>query len=544
MNLVYAISILFALAPLLVAILHITVGMVWRADFLLGRIDSVRSLVEEDQSPGSRNMYSQLVELFNHVKGFASDGKVEQMRDFYAVYPAWSREDKDRRGKLFGKGNGWRRKFRETSRYWLPAIFLCLIYFAGFSIGIDRMKCSNIENQKATASQTTAPAHPQMEACNAFPWITLVDPSQGAERNAYDAMLFAFLGSFVFNTGIMVRRVFVWDISGQMFWWAVYRTVLSVGLAYVLYYSTNQIDPRYFFLISTASVSILDSASRSLRAKLFQSDNVPKQADLNLQLVQGIDFWKEQRLMEEGVESVQHLATSDFVLLALHTRSPLFTIMDWVDQSIFIQRFPGKVGKLADTGLPSSAVELTWSWTQLLLQFPSETPPDPGKPPQRGGRYEFLEQLEDATNIKQPMWERILRAWSVDNQISLLTLFWRADLGDHPSPPPPPPPPPAPSPASTTESEQPLAAAPSLPVVPETAEPPQQGLDTAIDKTEPTQSESTQQGATPESSTAAPSAFEGNAGTNASEETDTAPSKPSDEDAKDSAGAGDPDGKP
>ncbi|HEY9128193.1 MAG TPA: hypothetical protein VIM62_13755 [Acidobacteriaceae bacterium] len=460
MALLFAASILLAFSPLFVSMLHITVGMVWRADFLLGRVDSVRTLVKGELKstlPNGCNMYLQLVEIFNHVKGFASDAKLVQMKEFYQQSWHCAGDAETPHLEMFFRKTKTTRKLMDSSRYWGPSLFLCFVYLIGFTLGMLRFESGqNVPKPSDTRQTTQMQADPHVVPAannpNRLTQILVLIPNyldylwkkveisagdhlpnsentNDTELRAYDAIIFAFLGSFVFNTGIMVRRVFVWDISGQMYWWAVYRTVLSLGLAYVLDITTDKIDPRYFFLIATASVSILDNASRSLRAKLFQSESIPKQTDLSLQLIQGIDFWKEQRLMEEGIESVQHLATTDFVLLALHTRSPLYTILDWVDQSIFIQRFPGKIEKLKDVGLPLSAVELTWNWVKLRKENPGETPPKIALDMKPGGRFEFLQQLEDATGIKGPIWSRTLDAWSIDNQVSLLTLFWRADLG-------------------------------------------------------------------------------------------------------------------
>jgi low affinity Fe/Cu permease len=264
--------------------------------------------------------------------------------------------------------------------------------------------------------------------------VSLWTACAGEPLNPPIYLVYTFLGAFVFNTGIMVRRIFVWDISGQMFWWSAYRVVLSLGLAAVLNFTTEKLDPHYYFLVAPASVAIFDQLVRNLRAKLLQSDAAPKRNEMSLQLIQGVDYWKEQRLLEEGIESVQHLATADFVALALFTRSPLYTIMDWVDQAIFIQRFPGKADRMADQGLPVSAVELTWSWDPANRQrFESRRPPDSAVPPPNapaaGSYAEYLQFLADATGAKPGVVARTLDAWSNDNQVQLLTLFWRADLG-------------------------------------------------------------------------------------------------------------------
>jgi hypothetical protein len=515
MALLFIAAILLSFTPLIVALLHTTLGLTWRADFLLGRLDTVRTLLETELKSApdrSRNLYYQVVELYNHVKGFCSPRKLLELKNFWGAFTEGNDSARFEPLTLF-------ERFEEKLRYLVPATVLSTIYLIGLTIVLLRFvpivspehagpsapkdaaqvsqsaglapaavdssnKPSTAEQAKdlsrptsrralarkrggargatKTAEKVVQPlAHapvpasvpaevatvvpkpfcslselstsPAPLACMRYLFLKSLDdlpnknPPKSARLVTFDCLIYAFLGSFVFNSGIMVRRIFVWDISGQMYWWAAYRAVLSVGLAAVLHFTTDKVDPHLYFLIATASVSILDSTARTLRAKLFQSETVPKQNELSLQLVQGIDYWKEQRLMEEGIESVQHLATADFVLLALHTRSPLFTIMDWVDQAVFIQRFPGKVDKMKDTGLPTSAVELRWAWEKFKQE--KEERPKTGMAPVPGGYFEYLEQLENSTGAKEGVLLRAFEAWGIDNQVQLLTLFWRANLG-------------------------------------------------------------------------------------------------------------------
>ena len=48
----------------------------------------------------------------------------------------------------------------------------------------------------------------------------------------------------------------------------------------------------------------------------------------------GLDIWYESRLLEEGIEDIQNLATADLVDVMLNTRIPVDRLVDWVDQSL------------------------------------------------------------------------------------------------------------------------------------------------------------------------------------------------------------------
>ena len=445
--LIHAAVTLLSLAPLFVTMLHVWVGLSWRADFLLGRLDTVRVLTERDPP----SLHYQIIELFNHVKSFATRRKIREMsltykamearrgtREIYLGGPLFSKTEHELLFERLYLGlfnlflTRWYRVL-DNLRYFLPAIFLCALYIIGFQLILVRLPF--IANQEQTASQSSVndpqPFNTSLGTMSPYKQEfedegrELLEWWRKVPQDHVHYLAYAFLGTFVFNTGIMVRRIFVWDISVKMYWWAVYRVVLSIGLAEVVKSTVPNLNPHLYFLITAASVSILDGVTRNVRAKLFQSDAVPKQNELSLQLIQGIDYWKEQRLLEEWIESVQHLATSDFVLLALHTRAPLFTVMDWVDQAIFIQRFPGRAQKMADVGLPVSAVELTWGWSPENRDITGTL----DNPSDRWAYRNYLKHIAEATAAKEEVVVRTLEAWRADNQVQLLTLFWRSDIG-------------------------------------------------------------------------------------------------------------------
>jgi hypothetical protein len=153
----------------------------------------------------------------------------------------------------------------------------------------------------------------------------------------------AALGAYIFNVGVMVRRAFLSDITEHVFWSATNRLLLAASLGLVL---SKYFDvPYVYFGIAFVPRVFVSSTKRAVSAaaeKLSKSANQDKTEELPLDLVQGIDIWKEQRMEEEGIESIQNLATADLLTLAVKTHYPLRTLVDWVDQAILINRLPGK----------------------------------------------------------------------------------------------------------------------------------------------------------------------------------------------------------
>jgi len=85
----------------------------------------------------------------------------------------------------------------------------------------------------------------------------------------------------------------------------------------------------------------------------------PKQPELPLQMVRGINIWKEYRLEEESIENVQNLATADIVELVVRTHYNARTLIDWIDQAIILSRLTAdQVKVLTSQATALSAIEL------------------------------------------------------------------------------------------------------------------------------------------------------------------------------------------
>ena len=172
-------------------------------------------------------------------------------------------------------------------------------------------------------------------------------------------VLYAFIGVYLFNFGTMVRRVYLADLNEQVLWGSLNRLLLTLGLALVVLkaHLPGSGEPGVYFSIGFLSnvflQGILDSSLKLLNI------GKPKQNDLPLQMVRGINIWKEYRLEEEGVENVQNLATADVVELAVKTHYNFRTLIDWIDQSILLARLTDdQVKKFSAQAVALSAIDL------------------------------------------------------------------------------------------------------------------------------------------------------------------------------------------
>ena len=227
---------------------------------------------------------------------------------------------------------GLAKKYFSASTLTIPSFLLTGLYFAAF------LFCDSFVRYRFVDSNT---------------WLF----PEGFVKTSVP-LLYAFAGVFLFNLGTMVRRLYLADINEQVFWGAVNRLLLSLGLALVIMKSgVAGAKPWLYFSIGFLANIVLDWVLEKT-LKLLDIGQ-PKQPELPLQMVRGINIWKEYRLEEESIENVQNLATADIVDLAVRTHYNARTLIDWIDQAIILSRLTAdQVKVLTSQATALSAIEL------------------------------------------------------------------------------------------------------------------------------------------------------------------------------------------
>ncbi len=174
-------------------------------------------------------------------------------------------------------------------------------------------------------------------------------------------MLYTFAGVYLFNLGTIIRRLYLGDLNEQVFWGAINRLWLSLGLGLVILKTPlpggESISASVFFAIGFIANIVLEWLLSNVLKAL--SVGKPKSPDLPLQMVRGINIWKEYRLEEEGIENVQNLATADVAELTVRTHYNIRTLIDWIDQAILLSRLSQThIDALAAQAQAVSAIEL------------------------------------------------------------------------------------------------------------------------------------------------------------------------------------------
>lgn len=215
-----------------------------------------------------------------------------------------------------------------------------------------------------------------------FRWFGSVPPFHDFPASVLDSQkttrfLFAFSGVYLLNLGMLVRRAYIFDLTEQFYWASFGRITLVMGLALALIFGvadtgTTQAtvdgilkglekvisDPVFFFSMGfiggDVAKFIIIRGGRALGALKHAN------TDQSLLRISGIDVWRLNRLEEEGIEDVQHLATCDIIQLAIRTHYNLRTLVDWVDQAVLIHRMKGDGMVLRDSRYISGATDMAW----------------------------------------------------------------------------------------------------------------------------------------------------------------------------------------
>jgi hypothetical protein len=182
-------------------------------------------------------------------------------------------------------------------------------------------------------------------------WVIVVMPAplfeltlfghapQGAESPAIPlgTLRFGFLGAYFYAVQMLVRRYFQNDLKASAYHNATMRIVTVALLVWTvdLGLGNQPYEVRWplAFVIGVfpdVGWKALQTAVKIPLRALVPSLRQP----YPLSDLDGLNVWYEARLLEEGIEDMQNLATCNLVDVMLNTRIPVERLVDWIDQSI------------------------------------------------------------------------------------------------------------------------------------------------------------------------------------------------------------------
>jgi hypothetical protein len=169
-------------------------------------------------------------------------------------------------------------------------------------------------------------------------WVAVLWDTTSATNPAsiWDVLKFAFLGAYAFIVQSLIRRFFQSDLRPSAYASAVLRIVVVLLTMVALHQLLRPLDftteAAVAFVVGFFPVIAFQALQRAAAATLrvFVPQLTP---DYPLNQLDGLNVWYEARLLEEGIEDMQNLATANLVDVMLHTRVPVGRLVDWVDQA-------------------------------------------------------------------------------------------------------------------------------------------------------------------------------------------------------------------
>jgi len=169
-----------------------------------------------------------------------------------------------------------------------------------------------------------------------IPWSHL--HSSGLPAIPRDSFSFAFLGSYFFVLQMLVRRFFQNDLKATAYLASTMRIIIVVLLVWVLdpilATKLGQNDRSAIAFVIGVFPTVGWAALQSIVSVLLRRAVPALDAKHPLSELDGMNVWYEARLVEEGVEDIQNLATTDIGNALLRTRIPPERLIDWVDQAL------------------------------------------------------------------------------------------------------------------------------------------------------------------------------------------------------------------
>jgi hypothetical protein len=209
---------------------------------------------------------------------------------------------------------------------------------------------------------------------------------------------FGFLGAYTFSISMLIRRFYQSDLRPSAYVTVVVRIVVVLVILAAMHqlfssaggHSSVDLTVQYVvgFVVGFFPLVGLQALQRTA-AKVLRIVVPTMAPEYPLDQLDGLNIWYEARLVEEGVEDMQNLATVNLVEVILHTRAPVGRLIDWIDQAyLLIHLNPASRKQIkharkgaADHGAASTRVALRHmgirSATDLLRVF---DPPAGGRP--------------------------------------------------------------------------------------------------------------------------------------------------------------------
>jgi tetratricopeptide (TPR) repeat protein len=150
--------------------------------------------------------------------------------------------------------------------------------------------------------------------------------------------VYGFLGAYVFGISSLVRQFVTDDLQPRYYASLTVRFVTVIALSWLVSLilpaeSTQRealLTAFFIGLFPATGLRLIQRVVTAIIGMVSQGFNEP----LPLSQLDGLNAYHEDRLLLEGIENMQNLASANTVDLMLHTRFTVEQIIDWMDQAL------------------------------------------------------------------------------------------------------------------------------------------------------------------------------------------------------------------
>ncbi len=154
------------------------------------------------------------------------------------------------------------------------------------------------------------------------------------------ALGFGFLGSYFFAINFIFRRYVRADLGPKAYSHLAMRVIVTIVLVWVvekipLLAANQAVLSILAFLIGILPETAIAVMQDFLHNQRWIGAIIPSlREEQPLTRLDGITLYDRARLLEEGIDNIENLATHNLVELMLQTRIPTARLVDLVDQAI------------------------------------------------------------------------------------------------------------------------------------------------------------------------------------------------------------------
>jgi hypothetical protein len=258
-------------------------------------------------------------------------------KDLKQIDPGYKEEDIDKK---------FRNVFNDED-YTLPVLFATYICFFGWIL-------------------VFFPQGPALGSPEVFEKTVLVDLKGIVQtiRDSSPLVSYGFLGAYFYSIQLLFRRFMQSDLKPTVYIYVTMRVLISFIIVFVLSLLTmfgddndvkikSEIYCAFAFFVGICPTAGISWIQKKLNRFGFKTRKLEDERSLNM--IEGLTIWDEARLLEEGIENVQNLATANITDLIIHTRFNTDRLIDWIDQACLIMHIGSQITDWRKSGIRTAS---------------------------------------------------------------------------------------------------------------------------------------------------------------------------------------------